>query len=114
MTSYLIDRYMVNLYSSRPNSAGSNDPIADIQLFSGPPPESVLRGTAIFLADGSPLPGLGVNTESIAVYYHISMLAVVLSILRGEGPISVFQIDGMAGLTTAEAEPIGEQEGGDG
>lgn len=52
-----------------------------------------------------------VTPETISVYYHVAQLAAVLELLRVESPVSVYEVGGVAGLTTSTAEPVGEEEG---
>ena len=105
MTTHLIERYEVSMWSSRPTTPGA--PVVGIWLYG--PVEAI--GYAYFFLDGTQLEPPVIDQGFIALHYNLALFGPILQILREERPVYLYEFGtSNAGLKTG-AEPTGEEEG---
>jgi hypothetical protein len=111
LPSYLINRYSITFKSSRPSTDLNPDSATTgIYLFN----DQDYLGYAYFYPDGTPLrPPVILQSPGpfIALSYNLSQLDAILTTLREEQPIYLFEFGSeFAGLSVG-VEPTGEEEG---
>lgn len=106
---FKIDRYWVRMWSSRSTTSANSGAVAGIFLYSG----DAYCGYVYFYPDGTELdpPVIDRETSKIYVHFNLSQLDAVLTLLREEQPVYLYEEGPQnVGLET-DSEPTGEEEG---
>ena len=113
MIKYKVDKYMFQVFSSRPaQSLSPNQTVAAVYCYEQTTEGLKHRGTITFVSDDSPLlPAVHDETNGLLrLYFHRCQFDVTVNLLRTEEPLYLRFKNSTTAWLTSSLELTGEEE----